>query len=114
MSSHTGIDKEKKRTQNEKFDETTKLLHDVKVNDNASLNENMNHIFVGTSFNHPKQNYYEEVKAEMDGYISSVNIIKEDLKEMEIFNHGKNEEISKMMPPEYTKFQLHMKNFLAT
>jgi hypothetical protein len=54
MSSHTGIDKEKKRTQNEKFDETTKLLHDVKVNDNASLNENMNHIFVGTSFNHPK------------------------------------------------------------
>jgi hypothetical protein len=50
----------------------------------------------------------------MDGYISSVNIIKEDLKEMEIFNHGKNEEISKMMPPEYTKFQLHMKNFLAT
>ena len=52
LSSQVSPDPKRKQSQQEKFDQTTRLLHDFKGSENASINANFASI-VG---------YYEEVK----------------------------------------------------
>ena len=103
LSSQVSPDPKRKRSQQEKFDQTTRLLHDYKGSENASINANFNSI-VG---------YYEEVKTQVQEYNQSVAILKEELHEVQEFSLEKNEEIEQMMPPEYQKFNLHLRNFFA-
>jgi hypothetical protein len=43
-----------------------------------------------------------------------VDVISEDLKDVRGFSQGKIKELEEMMPYEHQKFELHMKNFLAS
>ena len=92
-----------KNEQSRKFDEKSKLQGNVFTDPNASISQNYNTL----------AEYYTSVRGAADDYKQSIKFFEQELEELKQFSETKNEEITNMMPQEYEKFEMQVKNFFA-
>ena len=103
LKSDAKVNSKHKADQSNKFERKSKLQVDIYTNQNASLSSNFNKVAT----------YYDEVRDTVSEYGDSIKLFEEELDELRKFSETKNEEISDMMPAEFEKFTLQIRNFFA-